>query len=103
MMGRAAYDTPFLLAAVDRQLFGCDDDAPERDTTAEAYLAYAARMIGHGERPHHVLRHAVALFHGCTGARRWRQALTAAGHRHGDLQELLSLVSEMGQRRPLAA
>jgi tRNA-dihydrouridine synthase A len=83
MMGRAAFENPFLLAAVDRRLFG--DAAPIR-TRAEAvhaYAEFAARERARGVPLAPLVKPIIPLFHGAAGGRAWRRHLSSHAHRPG--------------------
>ncbi|MYZ47162.1 tRNA dihydrouridine(20/20a) synthase DusA [Propylenella binzhouense] len=82
MVGRAAYREPWRLAAVDRLFFGAARDA-DPFAAAERMIAYAERVLAEGGRMAPVVRPMIGLFHGCEGARRWRQILTVEGARAG--------------------
>lgn len=79
MLGRAAYDHPYLLADVDRRLFGDAERAPSLESVVSAMEAYIRRGARDGVKPHHVTRHMLGLFHGRPGARRWRRSLSEKG------------------------
>jgi tRNA-dihydrouridine synthase A len=83
MLGRAAYQTPALLAAVDRMIYG--DPGPEIDLrdVVVGFLPQIEAWLAEGGRLGPVVRPMLGLFHGCPGARRWRQILTTEGHRPG--------------------
>ena len=76
MVGRAAYQNPELLVAVDPELFG--EDAPFADAFAaiEAYYPYVERQLAQGERLSAMTRHMLGFFAGRPGARRYRRRLT---------------------------
>ncbi|MCS6944350.1 MAG: tRNA dihydrouridine(20/20a) synthase DusA [Sutterellaceae bacterium] len=76
MLGRAAWNEPYLLAAVDRELFGDDAPVPTREQVVERMSAYLQRAVAQGVAPHAVLNPMLNLFHGQPGARRWRQRLS---------------------------
>ncbi|MCV6601788.1 MAG: tRNA dihydrouridine(20/20a) synthase DusA [Cohaesibacter sp.] len=76
MLGRAAYHSPFLLAEVDRRIYGTGDQDVDLFATAEAMIPYIEAYIAKGGRANHVTRHMLGLFQGRPGARRWRQILT---------------------------
>ncbi len=82
MLGRAAYQTPALLAEVDSRVFGEAGSADLAGVVA-AVADYAARHIARGGRLSHVSRHVVGLFAGLPGARRFRQILSEEGNRPG--------------------
>ncbi len=75
MVGRAAYHDPYMLAAVDRELFGAEAPAPSRAQVVGAMSAYLEKT-GAGVAPRAVLRHLLGLFHGEHGARNWRRLLS---------------------------
>ncbi len=77
MLGRAAYQTPYLLAGVDEKLFGAGRP-PLRGKVAEAMLDYIERHMATGGRANHVTRHMLGLYHGRPGARMWRRRLSVA-------------------------
>lgn len=79
MLGRAAYGEPYLLARVDRDLFGARGAVASREEIAAQMIDYVADMAAKGGKPHHVTRHMLGLFHGAPGARTWRRVLCADG------------------------
>ena len=83
MLGRAAYQNPELLLAVDPAIFG--DPAPFADAFAavEAFLPAIERGLRRGERLHDYTRHLVGLFAGRPGARLYRRTLASEGVRPG--------------------
>jgi tRNA-dihydrouridine synthase A len=79
MLGRAAYQEPWRLLAVDSELFG---EAPPHATMKdvfEAMLPYIERELGQGVRLHSITRHFVGAFHGVPGARAFRRYLAENG------------------------
>jgi tRNA-dihydrouridine synthase A len=95
MLGRASYDTPYMLADVDYIFFGDTGTPPGRAAVVAAYIAYAAKTVGGDVRPHHVLRHLVSLFHGCANARVWRQTVARLGQSGDDPYELIALAQRL--------
>ena len=75
MIGRAAYEDPFLFADVDRRFFGEGGEAPGRFEVARRFAAYAEAYVrGHAQRrASAVLRHLLGLFTGQPGAREFRR------------------------------
>jgi tRNA-dihydrouridine synthase A len=82
MLGRAAYDQPGILAAVDRLFYGAAADAEATDIVS-AMVEYAARMCAAGVPLGRVTRPMLGLFHGAPGARAWRRSLTEGAARGG--------------------
>jgi tRNA-dihydrouridine synthase A len=82
MLGRAAYQNPAVLAAVDR-LLGTDAPEPDPVVAAERMIPYAAAHCAASGHVSAVTRHMIGLFHGRPGARQWRRILTVEGTRSG--------------------
>lgn len=83
MLGRAAYQTPALLAGVDCALF---DRTVLSLTPFEAvrnYRSYIAARLDEGVRLSSMTRHMLGLFNGMPGARRWRRVLSEKAPKPG--------------------
>lgn len=76
MIGRAAYDNPYLFADADRQVFGEETIAPSRQAVAEAMLPYIEYWVGRGLKLNKIARHMLQLFNGQPGSRTWKRILT---------------------------
>ncbi|MCP5433665.1 MAG: tRNA dihydrouridine(20/20a) synthase DusA [Alphaproteobacteria bacterium] len=76
MLGRAAYQNPYLLAEADARLFGDEGRAPTRAEAVRAMLPYIAERLEDGASLNAVTRHMLGLYAGEAGARTWRRALT---------------------------
>jgi len=87
MMGRAAYQSPAILADVDARLFG---DTPRAlDDAVEAYIDYVSRQLSSGVPLHAMTRHMLGLFNGRPGARQFRRHLSEHATKPGaDAQTL---------------
>ena len=93
MLGRAAYHDPYLLADVDRRVFGVDHDPPSREAVVEAMLPYIASVVAEGQRLHGITRHMLGLFHGQHGGRIWRRRLGEAAIRpNAGAREVLEIL-----------
>jgi len=75
MMGRAAYQEPWRLLAVDPVLFGEPASLPSPKAAAEAFIPYIEREVARGTRLHAIVRHVLGLFHAVPGARAFRRHL----------------------------
>lgn len=82
MVGRAVYSNPFLLAEVDRQIFGESRVVTRRQVLA-AYLEYCEKQLSAGCCLGHLARHLVGLFQGQPRARAWRRHISDNAHRPG--------------------
>jgi len=83
MIGRAAYQNPYLLASVDQRLFGDTHPVPTRHEIIEALLPYVEAQLSQGGYLKHISRHILGLFQGQPGARQWRRYLSENAHRRG--------------------
>ena len=98
MLGRAAYQNPYLLATVDRRLFHDAAPVPTRREIVERLLPYVERQFASGVYLHRITRHILGLFQGQPGARRWRRYLSEHAPRRGAdatvLREALACLPE---------
>lgn len=75
MIGREAYQNPYLLAQLHRQLH---DQAPIPDRAAvmHEYSSYVAHQLTLGEPLNAMVRPVLGLYHALPGARSWRRYLS---------------------------
>ncbi len=96
MLGRAAYQDPMILQALDTALHG-STPAPLA-AIVDGMIDYADRQMAKGAPLHAITKHMVGLPNGRRGARRWRQLLTVdalkAAHARDVLIPALEAVSE---------
>jgi tRNA-dihydrouridine synthase A len=107
-LGRAAYQDPYILADVDRRVFGMDADAaPSRAAVMEALIAYAERHVRSGGRINNIARHILGLYRGRPRARAFRRHLAGHAPRQGTgaevLLEALRIAEGTGAQHLLAA
>ena len=95
MLGRAAYSDPWLLADVDRRLFGAENPVETRYEAVEALLPYAEQLTAKGIRLHALARHIHGLFQGCPGARAFRRHLAENAHLPGAGPEVLAAAASL--------
>jgi tRNA-dihydrouridine synthase A len=104
-IGRSAYQNPYLLAEVDRQLFGAAS-VPSRRAVLEALIPYVEEHLGRGGRLNNIARHILGLYHGQPHARAFRRHLAQNAARPGAgievLSESIALIEE-GHRVRLGA
>ncbi len=90
MIGREAYQNPWMLAAVDSRLFGMDNPSRCRDDVVEALLPYVERQLARGVHLNHITRHILGLYQGVPGARKFRRHLSENAYREGAGPEVLA-------------
>lgn len=76
MLGRAAYQTPWVLADVDRRFYGETRAPLTRHEVLEAFLPYVEEQLARGIHLHAMSRHILGLFHGAPGARAFRRHIS---------------------------
>ena len=76
MLGRAAYQNPYVLAEADRRFFDPEAPVRSRHDVIEAFAAYVEREIAAGTPLIAMTRHILGLFNGLPGARAWRRYLS---------------------------
>ena len=87
MLGRAAYDNPFLLAGIEAALHGTA--LPDRAETIRAYADYVDARLAEGVPLWRMTRHVLGLYRDVPGARAWRRTLSEGGRRPGATGALL--------------
>ena len=96
MLGRAAYQEPWRLLAVDPELFGEAAPVASVKDVFEAMMPYIADQLAQGTRLHSMTKHFVGAFHGVRGARAFRRYLSENATKHGAgievLREAIALV-----------
>ncbi len=103
MLGRAAYQNPELLLAVDPLLFG--EAAPHADARAAVESLFPAieAHLARGGRLSNFTRHMLGLFPGRPGARAFRRLLSEEGPKAGaGLDVLRAALDLVGDARPSA-
>ncbi len=103
MLGRAAYQNPWLLAEVDARLFGTPARFDDPHRAIEALLPYVEARLAAGDRLQAIARHILGLFQGRPGARAFRRHLSENATRPGAGPEIIvaaaALVPEGAVRR----
>lgn len=107
MIGRAAYQTPYILAEADRRIYGDDTGRPNsRHDILRAFLPYVREELAAGTSLNHITRHLMGLFAGCPGGAKYRRYLSEnAYHKGADervIEEAMALVPENTQAAPRA-
>jgi tRNA-dihydrouridine synthase A len=79
MLGRQAYQEPYLLAELNRQFLDPSFALPAREAIVEQYADYIERRLAEGHRLSVMLRHIHGLYTGLPSARSWRRYLSEQG------------------------
>jgi len=93
MLGRAAYDNPWLFSQVDHRYFGAPKKDINRADVAALMLPYIEQHLQAGGKMMSVTRHMLNLFKGVPGGRRWRRELgTLSAKGQSDIEAVERLI-----------
>ncbi|EMF82979.1 tRNA dihydrouridine synthase A [Leptospira weilii serovar Topaz str. LT2116] len=97
MIGRAAYETPYLFSEVDSLFFHDNSPSLSRREVLLRMRDYIEEVVlkERNGKPHHALRHMLGLFHGEKGARSFRRILTERMYCDYSSDLLLDAVKEI--------
>jgi tRNA-dihydrouridine synthase A len=107
MMGRAAYQEPWRLLAVDPRLYNQPAPFASLKEAGRAMIPYIEGELGKGVRLHSITRHMLGMFRAVPGARAFRRHLATAAVKPGAdarvLVEALDLVRDGDESADIAA
>ena len=83
MIGREAYQNPYILAEVDQQIFGVEKEVIKRSDVVKAMYPYIEQELSNGAYLGHITRHMLGLFQNMPGARQWRRYISENAHKPG--------------------
>ncbi|MEM8831298.1 MAG: tRNA dihydrouridine(20/20a) synthase DusA [Cyanobacteria bacterium P01_G01_bin.19] len=83
MIGRAAYDRPYIFANADRDIYGLDVEPKTRHQIVEAMLPYIEYWVAKGTRLNSISRHMLQLFAEQPGTKAWKRHISQNAHLAG--------------------
>ncbi|MFK7974826.1 MAG: tRNA dihydrouridine(20/20a) synthase DusA [Halioglobus sp.] len=96
MIGREAYQNPWMLARADPLLYGTPLVSESREAVALSFLPYVQEQLTQGTPLNHMTRHILGLFQGVPGARKFRRHLSENAYKKGAsiavLEDAIALV-----------
>lgn len=99
MIGRAAYENPWLLQQLDTSLFQSIAPVQTREQLILKLLPYIEQHLQTGGKLAHITRHILGLWHNEPGARRLRRLLSESACKAGAgmalMHELLELMRQL--------
>ncbi|MCF1426518.1 MAG: tRNA dihydrouridine(20/20a) synthase DusA [Shewanella sp.] len=104
MVGREAYQQPYILSRVDNEL--CEHQLPvlSREEVIEKLIPYIEKHLADGGRLNHITRHIIGLYQGLPGSRAWRRHLSENAHKSGaTAQVVLDALGKMAQQAVVQA
>ena len=75
MMGRSIYQSPYLLADIEREIFN-NENILSRHEVMENLVPYVKEETKKGTRLNQIMRHTLGLFHGQAGSSFWKRYLS---------------------------
>ena len=81
MMGREAYQNPWVLADVDSMIYASEGSKISRHDVVRNMFPYIEQQLSGGQKLSYITRHIVGLFHGQPGGKRFRRYLSENAHK----------------------
>lgn len=89
MVGREAYQNPWLLASIDALAYGDAAPSISRHEVIEAMYPYIEAQLSEGQKLSYITRHILGLFHAQPGGKQFRRHLSENAHKPGAGIEVL--------------
>lgn len=84
MIGRQAYQDPFMLAEADKLFYGCHNSQQiTRESVVNALIPYLQSELAQGTRLQAMVRHILGLFHAQPNGKLWRRHLSENASKPG--------------------
>jgi tRNA-dihydrouridine synthase A len=99
MIGREAYQNPFILADADREIFNGSAPAPTRVEVLDGIYRYVEDQLARGAQLGWIARHILCLFQGQPGARGFRRHISENAFKPGAGIEVLRQAASKIQPR----
>ena len=76
MIGREAYNNPYILSQADQEIFKSSRSPLTRIEVVEALIPYIEKHLNAGGKLQHITRHILGLFHAQPNGKLWRRHLS---------------------------
>ncbi|MCG7898134.1 MAG: tRNA dihydrouridine(20/20a) synthase DusA [Candidatus Thiodiazotropha weberae] len=83
MIGREAYNNPWILSQADSLIYGSEGNPSSRHQIIESMIPYIDQELSAGTPINRITRHILGLFQGLPGAKKWRRMLSEEAHKAG--------------------
>ena len=94
MIGRAAYQNPYLLAELEQALFSTEIPLLTRNEILERFMEYIQQNLDADVYLGHMTRHILGLFLGQPGARAYRRYISENAYKEGAGVEIVRVAME---------
>jgi len=81
MLGREAYQNPWLLSQVDNAIYGVNSPTITRSEAVRALYPYIEKHLSSGQKLSYITRHILGIFHGEHGGKRFRRHISEQAHK----------------------
>lgn len=95
MMGRAAYQSPYLLKEVDQRIYQAERPVISDAELLEQIYQYVEQRLREGAQLKYISRHIVGLFQNRPGARQWRRYLSENAYKSGSGVEVIKAAAAL--------
>ncbi len=90
MIGRAAYDNPYLFAPVDGLIYGESEPPPTRHQVIERMLPYIEYQVAKGLKLNSISRHFLQIFTSQPGTKAWKRHISNYGYLPGASAQIIA-------------
>jgi tRNA-dihydrouridine synthase A len=98
MLGREAYQHPYILSSVDQEFFNEQAQIPERLNILNHFLPYVAEELKQGTALRHITRHILGLFQSQPGGKKYRRYLSENAYKPSADLRVLEHAMQIVQR-----
>ena len=96
MVGREAYQNPWLLSHIDKEVFKDAEAANQsRHDIVRLMLPYIEEQLSKGQRLNYITRHILGIFHGQAGGKRFRRFISENAHKPGANESVVEAALEL--------
>ncbi|MCB1156025.1 MAG: tRNA dihydrouridine(20/20a) synthase DusA [Leptospiraceae bacterium] len=95
MIGREAYENPFLFEKADSTFFGEEYKPKKRKQILEELSFYLQEEVGKGQKPSAILRHCLNLYKGVSGSKQYKRFLTENMYKNQGIEFFKDLLKEL--------
>lgn len=89
MLGREAYQNPWLISQVDSEIYGQAPIQQSRADVVRSLYPYIERHLASGQKLSYISRHILGIFHGEHGGKQFRRHISEQAHKPDSGIEIL--------------
>lgn len=100
MVGREAYQNPWLLSDIDHTIFASTPNQKSRHEIIRELYPYIEDELSKGQKLSYITRHILGLFHGQPGGKKFRRYLSENAHKPDSDTSTLETALDLVPERP---